>query len=122
MNIFKRTGIALLVAAGLITGGTAIANATPGKYTYGGSVSIILVVTDGGCATAYYPKGGSDPFCGSMTFRQGPIDPGDKFGANVVSYGGYSVACRVIDNSTGDYIKSDFGYAGGAAVCMSRAV
>lgn len=113
-----------LIALGLVAGIAAVpavANATPGQYTTGGNVTITLAV-ENGCATAHYPKGGTATFCGRTSFRQYAIVRGDKFGANVVSYSGNSVFCKVTDDVTGDIIKADFGYAGGAAICMTNAV
>lgn len=97
------------------------AQATPGRYTPGGNVTVTVSALGGGCATVYYPRGGSDAFCGSESWRQFGIVPGDRFGGNVVSHTGASVSCRVVDDSSGDTVWADFGYAGDAAVCMRTA-
>ena len=99
------------------------ANATPGSYTEGGNVTIYLSTGSSvKCATAFYPRGGADAFCGTTSFKQYGVRKGDKFGANAMSYNGNSVMCRIVDDSTGDIVHQDFGYAGGAAVCMTNAL
>lgn len=115
---FGLTAFVLFVSIGNAAGE---ANATPGKYTIGGDITIV-VAAEAGCATVYHPNGNFDTFCGQMVLRQKELVPGQKFGANVVSYTGRSVFCKVTDDSTGDVIKADFGYAGGAAICMSNSI
>lgn len=117
----KKMMIAGAAAAVLVSAaGVVPAQATPGRYTPGGNVTV-TVTAWGGCATVYYPRGGSDAFCGSESWQQFGIVPGDRFGGNVVSYSGASVSCRVVDNSSGDTVWADYGYAGGAALCMRTA-
>lgn len=119
--MIRKTIAAGALVLGAATFAPAVAQATPGQYTRGADVTVVLAV-DNGCATAYYPKGATDTFCGRMTWQQRAITPGDKFGANVMSYTGSSVYCKVIDNATGDVIKADYGYIGSAAICMTNAL
>ena len=98
------------------------AHATPGQYTNGGNITITVAAEAGRCATVFYPQGGTDVFCGQKTFKQYGLTPGYKFGANVVSYSGNSVFCKIVDDSTGDIVKMDYGYAGGSANCMANSV
>lgn len=113
-----------LIALGLVVGIAAVpavANATPGHYTRGANVTVYLT-SDGGCATAYYPRGGEEFFCGTKAWKQYNIQPGNTYGANVAPYTLANVYCRVVDDATGDTIKADFGYRGGAALCLLNAI
>lgn len=109
--------IAAIIA--LTVANVGAANAAPGKYTIGGNVAVI--VSTSGCATIKWPKGYEHEECGTTTVIQGPIYSGDRFGAEVTSYSGYRVACRVIDVTTGDVIYSDYASGYLTANCIRRA-
>lgn len=108
------------VAALAVTVSCAVpANAAPGRYTVGGNVAVVL--STGGCAAITWPKGYTHIECGTTTVIQGPITPGDRFGASVVSYSGWAVSCRLVDVTTGDLIWSDYATGGLTADCVRTA-
>ncbi|TWS25385.1 hypothetical protein FK268_09345 [Tsukamurella sputi] len=109
------TAAAVLVAASC----AAPAHATPGAYTYGGTVRVTVAVY-GGCATVTWPKGYTSSTCSTDQVWQGPITPGDRFGAAVVSASG-GVSCRVVDVSTGDVVFAASARPGYVADCLRSA-
>ncbi|MEC4615835.1 hypothetical protein [Tsukamurella tyrosinosolvens] len=92
------------------------AGATPGAYTRGGNVAVVLNTE--GCASITWPKGYVHTECGQTTVIQGPIYAGDRFGASIVSPTGWAVSCRVFDVSTGDLVYSAWAPGGSTANCI----
>lgn len=116
----KTMNWAVLAAAVLVAGACAApAQATPGSYTYGGNVRVTVAVS-GGCGTATWPKGYTSVECGVASVVQGPVTPGDRFGAAIVSASG-GVSCRVVDVSTGDLVFMDSARPGVTADRVRRA-
>ena len=95
------------------------ARADTGRVTIGGDVAV--TVSSRGCASVTWPKGAHSTECGSYTVIQRDIQRGDTFGAQVVSWSGWSVSCRVVDLATGETVWSDWGPSGTVAACTRTA-
>lgn len=117
MRTLTTLGVGTALAFGLASG-TGDASA----YTEGEDVIIYAGVISDDCATATWPRGYEEAFCGTERARQGPVTVGDRFGVKVTSYMGGDVYCSVYDAYSGDLIVRRYGYNGQTANCMMRAV
>ncbi|MFZ2239284.1 MAG: hypothetical protein WAV90_07030 [Gordonia amarae] len=115
----RKTLIAGGVALGMLAAGAGVADAA-GTYTRGGDV-LVTVAVSGGCATVTWPKGTTRTICDAYQTYQHDIQPGDTFGAKIVSYTGGGVACRVTDVESGGLIGKDSAGPGYTADCIYHA-
>ncbi|MDL9938660.1 hypothetical protein QSJ18_18090 [Gordonia sp. ABSL1-1] len=115
------TTLAVSAAALGLGAGAGLAQATPGQYTIGGDVRVVVAVSDGNCATVTWPKGTTSTICDTESVIQNDITSGDRFGASVISYSGGGVACSVVDISSGDIIYKDAAGPGASADCLRKA-
>ncbi|MBD0024258.1 MULTISPECIES: hypothetical protein [Gordonia] len=116
----RKTMIAGGIVLGLLVAGTGTAEAA-GTYTRGGDVLVTVAVSDGSCATVTWPKDTTRTICDSYQVYQHNIQPGDRFGAKIVSYTGGGVACTVRDVESGGLIGEDSAGPGYTANCMYNA-
>lgn len=115
----RKTLIAGGIALGMLAGSGAAGVAD--AYTRGGDVLVTVAVSDGYCATVTWPKGTTTTTCDSDGTYQRDIQPGDTFGAKIVSYSGGGVACRVRDVESNKILDEEHAGPGETANCMLHA-